>query len=75
MLRFVMLLLSFRSKCTVFRGRYFQQLVPLIRGEELFQITVLSTKFVVRYKLLFPSSVPLIRGGNEVGVIYVNLKS
>ena len=68
MLRFVMLLLSFRSKCTVFRGRYFQQLVHLIRGEDLFQMAVLSRKFRVRYKLVFSSRVPLIRGGSAVGV-------
>jgi len=73
--RFVMLLLSFRTKCTVLRGRYFQQLVHLVRGEELFQMTDLSRKSGVRYKLVFSSRVPLIRGGSEVGVIYVNLKS
>jgi len=38
-------------------------------------MTVLSRKFGVRYKLVFSSRVPLIRGGIEVVVIYVNLKS
>jgi len=73
-LRFVMLLLSFRSKYTLFRSSYFQQLVHLIRGEELFQMPVPSRKFGVHYKLVFSSHVLLIRGGSEVGVIYVNLK-
>jgi len=63
-LRFVLLLWSFRTKCTVLRGRYFQQLVHLIRGEGLFQMTDLIRKSGVRYKLVFSSRVPLIRGGS-----------
>jgi hypothetical protein len=59
----------------VFRGRDIQQLVHLIRGGELFQMAVLNRKFGVRYKLVSSSRVPLTRGGRDVGVIYVHLKS
>jgi hypothetical protein len=74
-LGFVMLLLSFRNKCTVFRGRCSQQFVRLINGEELFHMAVLSRKFGDRHKFVFNSRVPLVRGGSETDVIYVIFKS
>jgi hypothetical protein len=69
--RFVMLLLSFRNKCTVFRGRSSQQFVYLTRGEELLHMAFLSRKFGDHHKPMFNSSVPLVRGECEVDVIYV----